>query len=157
MSGNPPKREPTGDYDVGYCRPPLATRWQAGECGRSVNRGKPKTPKKAKKRPNDDIVDIIRRQLREPLTDPHGNKLDIDFLTYIARMLINDMSKGTPTQRLRLFKELYALGVLQPGPDDHQIDPDMVVNFITQLAEASGLKIDEKGDYYDPTDPPGQR
>lgn len=35
-----PRRQPTGDYGVGYCRPPESTRFKKGQSGNSAGRPK---------------------------------------------------------------------------------------------------------------------
>ena len=37
-ASNPPKRAPTGDYGVGYARPPKATQFQPGSSGNRAGR-----------------------------------------------------------------------------------------------------------------------
>ena len=38
MSSNKPKKAPTGDYAVGYARPPKPTQFQPGQSGNSAGR-----------------------------------------------------------------------------------------------------------------------
>jgi hypothetical protein len=141
------KRQPTGDYDVGFCRPPAESRWKSGQSGNP--RGARK--KKRKANANLDIIKLLREELlAEVGATESGKDVKIDLLRFFAKQIIADMIKGTPAHRFKLFKELMGLGVLQPNEANREVDPDAYAAFIKGLAEVTGLVVDEKGQYHEP-------
>ncbi len=141
----PSKKQPTGDYEVGYCRPPRASQWPRGQSGN------PRGRRRRSNKRHQDIVRILREELIAQVSAIEGgSEVMIDMLRFLAKQLLADLVKGNPAQRLRLFKELLALGVLQPGPEEYQLDPNAVHRMVEQLAQESGLIKDEKGQYVDP-------
>lgn len=69
ISKNKPKKQPTGDYPSGYCRPPNNGRWKKGQPSPNP-RGRP--PKS--KRP-DDIVDRVATSLIEVVDGGKSRKV----------------------------------------------------------------------------------
>jgi hypothetical protein len=59
-----PKRQPTGDYDVGFARTPRRTRWKKGQSGNAKGR-----PKGAK-----NIVTFVTMVLNERLQVRDGDR-----------------------------------------------------------------------------------
>jgi hypothetical protein len=140
------KKQPTGDYEVGYCRPPRAGQWPRGQSGN------PRGRRKRTNKRHQDIVRILREEMIAQVSAIEGgSEVMIDMLRFLAKQLVADLVKGNPAQRLRLFKELLSLGVLQPGAEDHELDGNAVNRMVEQLAKESGLIIDENGQYVDPS------
>ena len=140
-----PKKQPTGDYEVGYCRPPRASQWPRGQSGN------PRGRRKRSDKRHQDIVRILREEMIAQVSAIEGgNEVMIDMLRFLAKQLLADLVKGTPAQRLRLFKELLSLGVLQPGAEDYERDPRAIQRMVERLAQESGLIRDGNGQYVDP-------
>jgi hypothetical protein len=140
------KKQATGDYEVGYCRPPRSTQWQRGQSGNPRGRRR-RTDKR-----HQDIVRILREELIAQVSAiDGGSEVMIDMLRFLAKQLLADLVKGNPAQRLRLFKELLALGVLQPGAEDQELDPNTVHRMVEQLAQEFQLIEDATGQYQFPS------
>jgi hypothetical protein len=97
------------------------------------------------------MVRILREELISEISALEGgNEVKIGMLRFLAKQLVADFAKGTPPQRLRLFKELLSLGVLQPGSEDYVRDPQRTNKFLERLAAETGLVRDQSGQYIDP-------
>ena len=126
----PHKRKPTGEYEVGYCRPPASSRWAPGQSGNP--RG---ARKKAASRKKQDILDLVREEMtKEILVTEDGKTVRMSILQIFAKHLKNDFVKGTGPHRLRLFNRFLELGVLQPGASDHEISSDAIADLVRRLA-----------------------
>ena len=139
------KKQPSGDYEVGYCRPPKASRWGPGQSGN------PRGPRTRPNKRHQDMIRLLREELISEISAVEGGtEIRIDLMRFIAKQLVADFAKGTPPQRLRLFKELLNLGVLQPSSEDYERDPERISKFIEKLALESGLVRDAEGNYIEP-------
>jgi len=125
----PHKKKPTGEYE-GYCRPPASSRWVPGQSG---------NPRGARKRSasknKQDILDLVRKEMiKEIVVTEDGKTASMSMLKIIAKRFMNDLLKGTPAQRLRLFNKLMELGVLQPGASDYEIPKNAIADMVRRLA-----------------------
>jgi hypothetical protein len=105
------KRKPTGDYPVGFARPPEVNRWKKGQSGNPG--GRRKGPSKRM------IADMIRDALNKKITiNSDGREERITILEAAVRRQANDLVSATPAQRYRTFNWLLQLGWLDPSPED---------------------------------------
>ncbi len=126
----PRKKKPTGDYEFGYCRPPVKSRWAPGQSGNP--RG---ARKKAASRNKQDILNLVREEMtKEIMVTEDGKTVRMSIMQVFAKHLMNDFVKGTGPHRLRLFNRLLELGVLQPGASEHEISPIAIADLVRRLA-----------------------
>jgi hypothetical protein len=98
MSSNPSRRNgrrpdhPDEPYNVGYCRPPLHSRFKPGQSGNP--RGRPKGPK--------GIEQVLRQALERRVPDPRGGRRKISMLQLIVESLVVGAAKRDP-RMLRLL------------------------------------------------------
>ena len=57
-SGSANKKRPTGDYDVGYCRPPVHTQYKKGESGN------PKGRTKGRRNVKTELKEIVNKKFK---------------------------------------------------------------------------------------------
>ncbi|MGO4386783.1 DUF5681 domain-containing protein [Microvirga sp. 2YAF29] len=101
----PPKKQPTGDYEVGYARPPEATRFQTGLSGNP--KGKPKGRRNRKK--------VLSYWLEQPITvvlDGKRVKLSNDEALMIAD--IKRALKGDNKAHDRILRRKLQAGLIEP-------------------------------------------
>lgn len=124
---NRPKKQPTGDYPIGFCRPPKAYRFPKGKSGNPYGTRGSKTRR---------ILDeIIREQLNKVITlTQDGRQERVTQAEAIVRRQINDLLTGTPAQRHRAFTRFLELGWFNPKADDYRLDDEAVRNFVETLA-----------------------
>ena len=77
-SGGATKKRPTGDYEVGYCRPPVHSRFKDGESGNE--KGRPKGRRNVKK----ELEEIVNKKfkVREGETEHKLSLLGANVLTH---------------------------------------------------------------------------
>lgn len=143
------KKKPSGDYEVGYCRPPKSTRWSKGESGNRAGR-----KKKIRAAASKDVGELLREALEEVVQARDGDKeIRLSLKQLLIRTLMNDLVRGTPAHRLKLFKELKAIGALAPDPSA-QNNGRGVMALIERLAEEARL-VDANAKEF-PTDAAGR-
>lgn len=127
MSSNEKKR-PTGDYEVGYCRPPEHTRWKKGQCPNKNGRCKKPRPMT--------LTERFREQLQQKVTAREGEKeITISVLDLVIRKLTNDLLTATGNHRLKLFLALRDFGAMDIDPELMKPDRAAMNKFLEQLAE----------------------
>lgn len=137
------KKSPTGDYEVGYCRTPAASKWRPGQSGN------PRGPRKRGKQKSQDIFDLLRLELRkEIIATENGQVTSVSLMQVVAKKFMSDLVTGTPAQRLRLFNVLLQLGVLQPGAVENDLPQDAIADLVRRLAAEVGFDP-ETGAYKD--------
>jgi len=83
-----PKQQPRGDYEVGYARPPVSTRFQPGKSGNP--RGRSPAPSSETK-----VREACERSLFEVVGEHNGRKvIAIEAALYKARHIA--ITKGDP-------------------------------------------------------------
>lgn len=108
------KRVPTGDHEVGYCRPPSATRFRKG--GPSPNpKGRPRKPKPAST--EEAVAEMIWEHMGQPVTVrlPDGSTKQVEaFEAMLLQLQAKAMGGSTKHLELvmRLLKEF---DLLVPG------------------------------------------
>jgi hypothetical protein len=125
------KKQPTGDYEVGYARTPKETRWRKGECPNPRGRKpKPKANGWAT------FVELLRKEFGKEVAVTEGGKdVKLPLRELVAQMLVRDLVNATAAQRLRTLQILQNLGVLDPSPGDQCFDEEEVHKFVEQLAK----------------------
>jgi hypothetical protein len=79
------RKRPTGDYEVGYCKPPKDTQFQPGKPGNP--KGRPKRSRNLKT--------VLEEALREAITIREGDrKRKLSRLDVFVRSVLNDTLKG---------------------------------------------------------------
>lgn len=122
------KKQPTGDYEVGYARPPVAHRYKKGESGNGRRRRNPPLL--------DTFEELLRKELAKTVSATEGGKeVKLPLRELVAQLIVRDLVNGTPQQRLKMTQALQSLGVLSPGPRDHGLDPDARRAFVERLAQ----------------------
>jgi hypothetical protein len=91
--GNGRRAQPPDEpYQVGYCMPPLHSRFKPGQSGNT--RGRPKGPKS--------LEQVLRHALERRVPDPRGGGHMITMLELIAESLVVGAAKGD-TRKIRLL------------------------------------------------------
>lgn len=127
------KKKPTGDYPVGYCRPPEETRWKKGQSGNARKR-----KKSSSKRP---VAEMIYDALHRKITiNSEGKEERITILEAAVRRQANDLVSATPAQRHRAFNWLFQLGWLDPSPDDMRPSAEARAAFLAELGRMTGAE-----------------
>lgn len=122
------KKQPTGDYPEGYCRPPKGSRWPKGTSGNPGGRTKG-TSKRL-------VADMIREALNKKVTiTTEGKDERITILEAAVRRQANDLVSATPAQRQRAFNWLLQLGMLDPSPSTMTHSAEARAAFLAKLAE----------------------
>jgi hypothetical protein len=78
------RRPPGAASEIGYCRPPMHSRFQPGQSGNP--RGRPKGPRSIEK--------VLRQALERRVPDPRGGGGKITMLQLIAEGLVVGAAKG---------------------------------------------------------------
>lgn len=145
MSTN--RKRPTGDYPVGYCRPPKASQFRKGESGNPTGR---------RKRPSDQAIETIFRRLAEEkiIVVIDGRERSITKMEAILRRSLNDMLGGSPSERRAATKLYIELGWFAPVPEDKRPNSNSIVQFVEHLRQAAEhVDRKEDGKPADPTKP----
>lgn len=128
---NPVKKQPTGDYPVGYCRPPESGRWGKGESGNRRGR-----PRKQAATTVVDFLELLREALATTVSAREGEKeIRLTLRELAIRTLVMDLMKGTASHRLKLIKELREMGAMDADPSSRRSDPEAVRKFVERLGE----------------------
>ncbi|GJD97812.1 DUF5681 domain-containing protein [Methylobacterium iners] len=115
MSEMPPKRprrhtEP--EYEVGYGRPPLKTRFKPGQCGNP--KGRPKKPRS--------LPAAAERELdRMVIVREGGREKRLTKREVIGRRIVDDACRGDP-RAIRLVRDLTGLST-SVGTDSQSHNP----------------------------------
>ena len=129
-------RSPDGDYEVGYGRPPKATRFRPGRSGN------PKGRPKAVQRP----ADILRKRLnRTVVVQEHGQKRRMTFWEVILGGVVNDAARRDPKAIQMLLSLMRQLNLAEPEIDASSIgdisasDEAIVEAFLAQRRDLASL------------------
>ena len=119
-----------GSYEVGYGRPPKKNQWKKGQSGNPNGRA-------GYRREQMIPVDVrLRRAVQQmiPVTRD-GKNTRAPFSEVLIDSILIDSLKAPLPQRLRVFKELMALGVMSPGQQDFETRREAISRFIECLAQ----------------------
>lgn len=106
-------KPPSGDYEVGYGKPPKGTRFKQG------NRGRPKGNKKAEPPSfGDAVLQAFNRKLTAKKAD--GGEITRSALEHGAEALANDFARADPGAVKRVIELAKLNGELTAAPDDEQ-------------------------------------
>ena len=130
------------DYEVGYCKPPIDTRWKKGQSGNS--RGRPSRAQRAQSKMMRDISMELANEMI-PVTI-NGKRQFLPAKWAIVKGIINDALAGTPAQRARAFVLLREIGAFDVDPNKTGAREAMN-NFIAKLA-AEAQKQQELEELY---------
>lgn len=97
----------SGDYVVGYCKPPKNHQWQPGQSGNP--RGGSRTMKEKKKpRP---FLDVLIAELYETIApNVDGKKEKMLAAAALAKLMVRDALTGSPRDRREFYKLLKGAG-----------------------------------------------
>jgi hypothetical protein len=128
MSGDKSAGPGRGDYEVGFGRPPSASKWKPGQSGNPRGRRK-------KSKRDHDFDKLLRRLLTDKVKIvENGREISVSVLEVIAKVTVQDLVKGPPTVRFKLIKELRELGLLQPSSEDQRMDENSIRAVVEELA-----------------------
>ena len=119
-----------GSYEVGYGRPPKKNQWKKGQSGN------PKGRAGHRRRQTVAIDERLRRAVQQmiPVTRD-GRQTQVPFSEVLIDSLLIDGLKAPLPQKLKLFKELFEMGVLSPRTDDFMPKKESVDRVLKRLAE----------------------
>jgi hypothetical protein len=109
-SGSATKKHPTGDYDVGYCRPPVNTRYKKGKSGN------PKGRTKGRRNVKTELREIVNKRfkVREGETEHKLSLLGATVLAHGVKGAKGDVRSASlflsNAQKLGLLEDEEALG-----------------------------------------------
>jgi hypothetical protein len=87
--GSKPKKQPTGDYEVGYCKTAKHTRWQPGQSGNPKGR--------ARRRRSGDIAECTNNLLEETRwAEIDGKRRRITNAEGVARVRLKEAFESEP-------------------------------------------------------------
>lgn len=139
-----PKRAPTGDYEVGNCRPPVHGQFKPGQSGN--RKGRPSTPKTLK--------NAVERDLdRKVFVTEAGRKRAFRMRELVSRQVVNAACRGD-AKAIRLIRDLEgsrATGpatVAPPGdvsaPPLDRTDIEIIASFAALIRSGAALPyVDE--------------
>lgn len=105
----PRKTKPTGDYEVGYGRPPAHTRFKPGQSGNPRGRAKGARDVKTV------MEEALKREFSQTVTVVEGGKTrTLTKLELIATTHVNKAAKGDPRALRELLALSHRLGLLEP-------------------------------------------
>lgn len=117
-------------YEVGYGRPPKKNQWKKGQSGNPNGRA-------GYRRKQMVAVDVrLRRAVQQmiPVTRD-GKPTRAPFSEVLIESIFIDALQAPLPQKLKVFKELIALGVMSPGQEDFETRHEAVDRLIERLAE----------------------
>ena len=91
------KKRPTGSYEVGYCRPPLHSRWAPGESGNK------RDPEPECVDFWDSVMSVLERKVTLSID---GKRTRMTLAEALAQKLVQDALTGNASARRELFKQL---------------------------------------------------
>lgn len=121
MARKPPKKPP-GNYEVGKGRPPVATRWKAGQSGNP--KGRPKARSSL-----DDVVETVLNQ-KVPVKERGTVRYMLPSEIMVRQIAANAM-KGN----LKAFMVLLDLGLAVPPQKEPSKDIDTKDMTVEELAK----------------------
>jgi len=121
-------------YEVGKGKPPRRYRWKPGQSGNPKGR-KPRAATR-----NATFTELLAAFINEPVeVTMGGRKRRLSKKEIIILQMINDASSGTPTHRLKVFKQLADLGAFNLMTRDLNETPEAqqecIRAFVEELAE----------------------
>lgn len=115
-------REAAMSYEIGYRRPPAATRFKKGQSGNP--KGRPKG--------SSNLLTILERELSQAIVvSENGRKKTITRLEAIGKRLISDALQGDRKAQLTLFEILKRNGTFEKT----EIDTLLPDNYETLLED----------------------
>jgi Family of unknown function (DUF5681) len=109
-SGSATKKHPTGDYDVGYCRPPIHCRYEKGKSGN------PKGRTKGRRNVKTELREIVNKKfkVREGETEHKLSLVGANVLAHGVKGAKGDVRSASlflsNAQKLGLLEDEEALG-----------------------------------------------
>src|SRR5262249_20917254 len=102
---NRTKRQPTGDYGVGYCRPPESTRFKKGESGN--RKGRTKGAKNA--------ATCVKSVFQQKVKLRKGKKVSrVSSFQALLEGMMADAIRGDHKARTEALKVARSAGLLEP-------------------------------------------
>ena len=116
---------PQDSYDVGYRKPPTATRFQPGQSGNP----------KGTRRPRKTLNALLDELLHEKLTiNEHGRQRRLSKLEVILRQFLNKAATGDPRATRLLLDIQRQLGPEDGGVAFSQSDQDLIAEIAKGFA-----------------------
>lgn len=115
----PRKKKPSVDYEVGYGRPPKATRFKPGQSGNPKGR----TPGHA------NLATYLQDELRRTVSiTENGRRRKVTKAEVLAKAAVNGALKGESKAFVNLMTLLTRAGLIEPPPpvESNEITPDDV-------------------------------
>jgi hypothetical protein len=131
------KKQPTGNYEVGYCRPPLHSQWQRGQSG---------NPRGAVPVEFLEFYDeIIRASKRRASLPLEGKMVRMTMMEIIAQKLMIDAARGVASARRDVMKLMASAQQLQASSEDIEVVAELVFDeeenrLVTLACENEQLK-----------------
>ena len=130
------RRDPSplrGDYEVGYGRPPVATRFQTGQSGNP--KGRPKQARNARTI----VADILTRKIT--LRDGRGER-QVSYLEALLMRAADKAGKGD-LRTLRFLIDLHeqSQADLPEAGEDRDLNPDdqaLIADYMARLQGGGG-------------------
>jgi Family of unknown function (DUF5681) len=123
------KKTPTGDYPVGYARPPVYTRWLPGVSG---NQRGPAPPEAL------DMLHCLGSALRRRVSIPIGGKVArMTVMEALVHKLAADAATGVPSAR----RELLRLMNFAEAVDKHRARPVIRAKLVLEEEDAPSPSI----------------
>tara|TARA_R110001599_G_scaffold188457_2_gene382939 strand:- start:39 stop:476 length:438 start_codon:yes stop_codon:yes gene_type:complete len=125
------------DYEVGYGRPPRASRFKPGQSG---------NPNGRRKKVIGGLGEHLRAAVNQTIEVKVGGvKKKMSFQEAIATRLANDALTGSVADRIKLLDALhkYAPDLLETLPDEE--DRQLTIHFVKPGADGRLMKYDNEG------------
>lgn len=129
-------------YEVGKGKPPRRYRWKPGQSGNPKGR-KPRANTK-----NETLNELLAALINEPVeVTIGGRKRRLLKKEIIILQMINDASNGTPTHRLKAFKQLSDLGAFDLMASDQVDTPEEKEARIREIVDELAEEARREGAY----------
>jgi hypothetical protein len=133
LSGPP---HPRGDYEVGKGRPPIASRWKAGQCGNPKGR-----PKKAKS-----TATMAREALERPLpVIVNGRKRQMSVRTVAYRKLGDKAASGDGKALTMLLTLANDFQQTEANDSERTVSSENDAEIIAEFLKRRAKREDSKG------------
>lgn len=114
-----------GEYDVGYCKPPVHSQFPPGQSG--CPGGRPK-----RKPPETDLARLVAEELQKEIEIQEGGKSKkVSKAAVMVTRFVNEAIKGDRKAAEMVFK-LMASADTSAGHDAGDLSPAMIASFLTR-------------------------
>src|SRR5262249_46616793 len=140
-TNQPDKKQPKGDYAVGYCRPPLAHRFKHGNTANPKGRGKGSKSRKI----------VIQDVMFEPVTVREGERTrQMSALEAVLKKTLSKALAGDNKAALTIIGIAQKEGILTPAQEQAVNDMSendlAIIEDVTRRLEAAALEsLDDTG------------